>query len=116
MGINRPSLYAAFRDKHGLYLQAIDHYANNSGCAPLVAFESESKIARAVRGFLCAAVVDATNQPHGEQGCLLASCVATSAGEVGGTKERLRAAIEDTDAKLTARFPRGGCKLAEGLR
>ena len=29
MGINSPSLYAEFGDKHGLYLEAINSYATN---------------------------------------------------------------------------------------
>ena len=44
MGINGPSLYAEFGDKHRLYLQAIDKYSNNDACAPLVALEQEDDI------------------------------------------------------------------------
>ncbi|WP_299859646.1 TetR/AcrR family transcriptional regulator [uncultured Roseobacter sp.] len=104
MGINSPSLYAEFGDKHRLYLEAIDRYANDDGCAPLVALETEPDIELAVRAFFEAAIDYSTHHASGARGCFLASCVATSAGHVDGTAEMLRAAIEATDTRITARF------------
>lgn len=104
MGINGPSLYATFGDKRELYLQAIDAYASNDACAPLVAFESEADISLAVRAFMEAAIEYATHHQSGAKGCFLASCVATSAGEVEGVQPMLRTAIEETDKRLAARF------------
>lgn len=104
MGINSPSLYAEFGDKHRLYLEAIDRYSNNDACAPLVALESEPDITRAVRAFFEAAIDYSTHHDSGAKGCFLASCVATSAGHVEGTAELLREAIEATDTRITARF------------
>lgn len=104
MGINAPSLYSTFGDKRELYLQAIDRYANTDGCAPVVAFEAEPDIEKAVRGFLESAIVYATAHESGARGCFLASCVATSAGEIEGVKELLAKAIAETDARLAERF------------
>lgn len=104
MGINSPSLYAEFGDKHGLYLETIDCYANDDGCAPLVALETEPDIAKAVRAFFEAVVTYATHHESGATGCFLVSCVSTSAGNVSGTQELLRKAIETTDARIAARF------------
>lgn len=104
MGINSPSLYAEFGDKHALYLEAIDRYAQNGACAPLVALESEPDIAKAVRAFFEAAIDYSTHHESGARGCFLASCVSTSAGHVEGTATLLRQAIETTDARITARF------------
>ena len=103
-GINSPSLYAEFGDKHGLYLETIDRYANDDGCAPLVALESEPDIAKAVRAFFEAVITYATHHESGATGCFLVSCVSTSAGNVSGTQELLRKAIEATDARISARF------------
>ena len=103
MGINSPSLYSAFGDKHGLFLKAIDRYASSEGCAPLVAFDSESDIRAAVRAFLEAAIDYATQHASGVRGCFLSSCV-SSAGSVEGVQPRLSQAIEETDARLAARF------------
>lgn len=106
MGINAPSLYATFGDKHRLYLEAIDRYSNDDGCAPLVAFESESDIEKAIVAFMKAAIDYASNRPDNPKGCFLGSCVSTTAGEVDGTLERLQQAILDTDEKLARRFDR----------
>lgn len=104
MGINSPSLYAEFGDKHALYLEAINRYANSDACAPLVALENEPDIALAVRAFFEAAIIYSTHHESGAKGCFLASCVATSAGHIDGTAELLRQAIETTDIRITARF------------
>lgn len=104
MGINAPSLYSTFGDKRELYLQAIDRYSNIDGCAPVVAFETEPDIEKAVRGFLESVIFYATAHESGARGCFLASCVSTSAGEVEGVRERLAKAIEDTDSRLAERF------------
>ncbi|MCK0128858.1 TetR/AcrR family transcriptional regulator [Erythrobacter sp. F6033] len=104
MGISGPSLYAAFGDKRQLYLKAIDAYASNDACAPLVAFEAEPDIGKAVRAFMIAAIDYATAHESGAKGCFLSSCVATTAGEVEGVDQLLADAIKDTDERLAARF------------
>lgn len=104
MGISGPSLYAAFGDKQALFLKAIDKYANNSGCAPLVAFENEPDIERAVYAFMESVVTYATAHESGARGCFLVSSVSTSAGKVAEVKSRLFQAIEATDRRLAKRF------------
>ena len=104
MGINSPSLYAEFGDKHGLYLEAINSYATNDACTPLVALETVPDIQKAVRAFFEAVVDYSTHHDSGAKGCFLVSCVATSAGHVNGTAELLQNAITSTDKRITARF------------
>lgn len=104
MGINAPSLYSTFGDKLNLYKQSIERYLANDACAPLVAFEGEPDICKAVRAFMEAVIDYATQHESGARGCFLSSCVSTSAGEVEGVDELLRKAIEDTDARLAKRF------------
>jgi AcrR family transcriptional regulator len=104
MGINSPSLYAVYGDKHKLYLEAIDCYASNDACAPLVAFETEPDITQAVRSFMEAVIDYSTENSSGARGCFLSSSVSTSAGEVEGVQELLQHAILDTDARLSRRF------------
>ncbi|MEM9054041.1 MAG: TetR/AcrR family transcriptional regulator [Pseudomonadota bacterium] len=104
MGISGPSLYAAFGDKRELYLKAIDLYADVDACAPIVAFETEPDIEKAVRNFLGAVIEYATAHESGAKGCFLASCVATTVGEVEGVDARMEKAIDDTDTRLAARF------------
>ncbi len=104
MGINGPSLYAAFGDKRELYLKAINAYISNDACTPLVAFESESDIFLAICAFMKAAIKYATDHSSGAKGCFLSSCVSTSAGEVDGVQEMLKKALEETDKRLAKRF------------
>ena len=111
MGISGPSIYAAFGDKRELYLKTIDRYADVDGCAPIVAFEGAASIEEAVRGFLTSVVSHATQQEGAPRGCFLASCVATTVGEVEGVAERMEKAIQDTDARLAARFEQ---EIAQG--
>lgn len=104
MGINSPSLYAEFGDKHSLYLEAINSYATNDACTPLVALETVPDIRNAVRAFFEAISDYSTHHVSGAKGCFLVSCVATSAGHVDGTAELLRDAITSTDKRIKARF------------
>lgn len=104
MGISGPSLYSAFGDKRELYLKTIDHYADVDGCAPIVAFESEPDITKAVKGFLESVILFSTAEQGGAKGCFLASCVSTSVGEVEGVAERMELAIAGTDERLAKRF------------
>lgn len=106
MGISGPSMYAAFGDKRELYLKTIDRYADVDGCAPVVAFEAEPDIEKAVQGFLEAVITYATADDDGAKGCFLASSVSANIDEVEGVKERVEKAIEDTDRRLAARFDR----------
>lgn len=104
MGINGPSLYAEFGDKLALYKSAIDCYATNDACAPLVAFETEPDIEKAVAAFFKAAISYAADHDSGVRGCFLASSVATSAGCLEGVDDMLKGAIEETDKRLALRF------------
>jgi AcrR family transcriptional regulator len=104
MGINSPSLYAEFGDKHALYIEAINTYAMSDACAPLVALETESDINKAVTAFFTATIDHSTNHTSGAKGCFLASCVATSAGHLDSATELLRIATEKTDKRVTSRF------------
>lgn len=104
MGISGPSLYAAFGDKRELYLKTIDRYADVNACAPIIAFETEPDIKRAVRGFLESVIDYATKDDVGMRGCFLASCVSTNIGEIEGVAERMENAIDETDKRLAARF------------
>ncbi|MFW2590222.1 TetR/AcrR family transcriptional regulator [Sagittula sp. SSi028] len=106
MGITGPSLYAAFGDKHGLYLKTIDHYCSSDACTPLVVLEREDDIETALGAFLAEVIRSASEHESGAKGCFLASSVVTSVGQVDGVAERVDDAIADTEKRLTARFQR----------
>ena len=56
MRLNRPSVYAAFGDKHSLFLAALDRYGATLGRQPLEAMLREPDPADGMRAFLGAAV------------------------------------------------------------
>lgn len=104
MGINSPSLYAVFGNKESLFIQAIERYMTDDSCAPIVAFESEKNIEKAVRAFMQAALDHATQQPKGRLGCFMANCVSNSVGTVDKAQDLLQQAIFSADSKIAKRF------------
>jgi len=104
MKINSPSLYSVFGDKHALYLASIDNYTKNNPRSPLVIFENEPDIAKAIAAFMKAALDTATKNEFGTLGCFLSSSVATTAGVVEGVQEKLNTAILEADSRLINRF------------
>lgn len=68
MGINRPSLYAAFGNKESLYRKVLDRYAG--GPASYVCRALEAPTARAVAEQLLEGTVDTLTNPRNPGGCL----------------------------------------------
>ncbi|MGF1513777.1 MAG: TetR/AcrR family transcriptional regulator [Elainellaceae cyanobacterium] len=103
MGLNRPSLYAAFGNKHDLFIAVLDHYGAGAGRKPIAAFDAEDNITAAVRAFLEISLKGNTRR-NGARGCLFACCASTSAGSSPEVRKRLSAAYEATEARLRTRF------------
>lgn len=99
MGIAPPSLYAAFGDKRGLFLAALDRYAATLGAGPLAALRSEGGADERRRAFLGAAVDLAFEGEHG-RGCFAACVAADAAGCDEAIRARLAALQRDHEAAL----------------
>jgi AcrR family transcriptional regulator len=69
MGINRPSLYAAFGNKENLFRKALDRYAD--GPAAYVHEALDEPTARAVVERLLRGAVDLLTDPRTPPGCLM---------------------------------------------
>src|SRR5881397_436962 len=69
MGINRPSLYAAFGNKEALFRRALDRYAE--GPAAYVGEALNEPTARAVAERLLGGTIDLLSDPHNPHGCLV---------------------------------------------
>lgn len=105
MGINRPSLYAQFGNKHGLFLTAIDRYVDTISRPQSVPLMEEKDIVNAVSGYYREIIETVTGEDR-PQGCLIAS-VATEIAERDEdvrrkVRETLGAAEDFLDARLTA--------------
>lgn len=98
MGISPPSLYAAFGDKRGLFLAALDRYAATAGAVPLAALRSGGGDG-AIGAFLEAAVELAHDGGRG-RGCLAACVAADAAGDDPVIRERLDALLRRHEAAL----------------
>jgi AcrR family transcriptional regulator len=68
MGINRPSLYAAFGNKEALFRKALDRYAQGPAAYTYNALQEPT--ARAVVEHLFHGAADALTDPHYPHGCL----------------------------------------------
>jgi AcrR family transcriptional regulator len=68
MGINRPSLYAAFGNKEALFRKALDRYAKGPAAYTREALEEPT--ARAVAERILHGAADALTDPHMPHGCL----------------------------------------------
>ncbi len=107
MGINPPSLYAAFGDKEDLFLEAADHYMQRrSASCPYV----EEATAKAAIGKLLTYMAHDFTSPDHPRGCLMMLAAATT-----GSAPKLQAALArkrtDARARMRARIERG---LKEG--
>ena len=69
MGINRPSLYAAFGSKEGLFRKALDRYAE--GPAAYVREALNEPTARAVAERLLGGAIDVVSDRRNPRGCLM---------------------------------------------
>jgi len=69
MGINRPSLYAAFGDKEALFRKALDRYVD--GPAAYVREALKEPTARAVVERLLQGAINLNTSPRNPKGCLM---------------------------------------------
>ena len=69
MGINRPSLYAAFGSKEGLFRKALDRYAEGPACYVREALNEPT--ARAVAERLLSGAIDVVTGRRNPRGCLM---------------------------------------------
>jgi AcrR family transcriptional regulator len=104
MGINRPSLYLAFKDKQSLFLSALENYASSYGTAPLLAFRAEADVAVAVKAYFTTLVQGQARAGECAKGCLLASCATGNAGQIAGVQEFLANVTKQTATELVAGF------------
>ena len=80
LGINKPSLYAAFGNKEQLYISALNHYLEQYGLPHAkILLASEKPLREKVRDYL-RSVVGIMCHPDLPGGCLLSMCSTESGG------------------------------------
>jgi AcrR family transcriptional regulator len=104
MGINRPSLYAAFGNKEELFRRALDRYAE--GPAAYVRAALHEPTARAVAERLLSAAIDVVTDRRNPRGCLLVQGALACGEAAESVRRELVARRLASEAALRERFKR----------
>jgi AcrR family transcriptional regulator len=104
MGINRPSLYAAFGNKEELFRKVLDRYDNGPAAYANEALNKPS--ARAVAERLLRGAADLQTGPHSPAGCLMVQGALACGDEVNPIRQELMARRAAGEAAVRRRFER----------
>ena len=104
MGINRPSLYAAFGNKEELFRRAVEHYA--AGAAQIHENALRQPTARKSVEMLLYAMADSLGDSKNPRGCLLVQSALACGAEGEGVKQELIARRATARAAWRKRFQR----------
>ena len=107
MGITPPSLYAAFGDKRGLFVEAVERYLGGAG-AVAGGIANAATAHDAARDLLVAAAIGDTGTGT-PRGCLLASSIVSSSMAARDIREELAAMRRAIESALRARIEQGIC-------
>jgi AcrR family transcriptional regulator len=104
MGINKPSLYAAFGDKAGLFRRAVDRYL--AGPAGYVGQALNAPTARGVTERIWRGAVERLTGPRHPRGCLAVQGALACGEETNGVRAELAAVRAAGETKVRERFER----------
>ena len=104
MGINRPSLYAAFGNKEALFRKALDRY--DDGPAAYVREALEEPTARAVIEALLRGAVDMLSCPRNPHGCLMVQGALSCGRTANPIRRELASRRAAGEAAIRRRFKR----------
>jgi len=104
MGINRPSLYAAFGNKEGLFRRVLDHYEQAQSGKVQAALAAPS--ARGVVEGLLYMYADAAGDPARPRGCLLVQGALACSAESEPVRRELTERRHAGEAALRERLKR----------
>jgi AcrR family transcriptional regulator len=102
MGINRPSLYAAFGNKEQLFRRALEHY--QIGPQSFLAEALQQPTARAVVEAIFAGFLRMQREPDRPRGCLIVNGALACGAEAEPVRRELVRLRQATVVKLRERF------------
>jgi TetR/AcrR family transcriptional regulator, copper-responsive repressor len=114
-GLNRPSLYAAFGDKHALYLAALERSRAEATAALGAALATEAPLRAVLTAILDRTVEIYRRGEEGQRGCFLIGTAVTQAVDDPQARAMLGRFIAETDGLFRARFERDAAALAKGV-
>jgi TetR/AcrR family transcriptional regulator, transcriptional repressor for nem operon len=114
--LSRGSLYAAFGDKHSLFLRALDRYIADALTRMELELGSDRAPVDGLRAYL-AGYVDRTSGANGRRGCLLAAAAMELAGQDAEIRRRIADFFKAMEAKVAQVLSRAKAmgKLADGV-
>ncbi|MET8162539.1 TetR/AcrR family transcriptional regulator [Sphaerisporangium sp. NPDC005289] len=104
MGINRPSLYAAFGNKEDLFRKVLDRYIEGPGGFAARALDASR--AREVAERMVYGAVELTSGTGTPRGCLSVRCVQACGPEAEPVRDEVAARRKAGEMALRARFER----------
>src|ERR1700746_349973 len=114
--LSRGSLYAAFGDKHSLFLRALDRYIADALTRMDSEFAPEKEPLDGLRAFL-AGYVERMSGANGRRGCLLVATAMELAGQDAEVGRRVAGFFKTMEARVADAFSRAKAagKLADGV-
>lgn len=113
-GLNRPSLYAAFGDKHALYLAALERSGREAAAALGQALAGEAPLRQVLTLIFDAAVDIYSRGEAGQRGCFLVGTAVTQAVDDPVARDVLAGYVAGTDRLFRTRFEADRDQLAPG--
>lgn len=114
--LSRGSLYAAFGDKHGLFLRALDRYIDDALVRLDTELDPRENALAGLRTCL-AGYVDRTSGIAGRRGCLVVATAMELAAHDPAVEQRIRRFFSAMEARLTEALGRAqeAGELADGV-
>jgi TetR/AcrR family transcriptional repressor of nem operon len=114
--LSRGSLYAAFGDKHSLFLRALDRYIADALTRMNIELDPRREPIDGLRAYL-AGYVDRTTGAKGRRGCLLVATAMELAGQDAEVGRRVAGFFKAMEARVVDALTRAKTagKLADGV-
>jgi len=114
--LSRGSLYAAFGDKHGLFLCALDRYIDDALARLDTDLDPRKNSLAGLRTYL-AGYVDRTSGIGGKRGCLVVATAMELAAHDTEVEQRIRRVFKRMETRLTEALTRAQAagQLADGV-
>lgn len=114
--LSRGSLYAAFGDKHSLFLRALDRYIADAQTRMDVELAPRGEPVAGLRAYL-AGYVERASGANGRRGCLLVATAMELAGQDAEVGRRVASFFKTMEARLADALSRAQAagRLADGV-
>lgn len=114
-GLNRPSLYAAFGDKHALYMRALEHTRAGARTAMQAMLGRDGPLRQVLWALFEAAIDAYVAGEMGQRGCFIVGTAVTQAVNDPEARALAAAFVADEDKVFRERFARAANELAPGI-